>query len=442
MTKPLLVLVEDDEILGASLVQRLKLEGFAVRWARSAREAHALLGKASPDLIVSDIRLPDGDGEKIMREHFGDMGMVPIIFMTAYGEVDQAVRLVRDGAWDYLSKPFDLDALVDRLSPIVSQKKSSSDPQPFINNSAAMKPVMEILTKAASLDFPVTLMGETGTGKEVAARYLHETGERSAKPFVAVNAGLLQPEMADSLLFGHERGAFTGAQAAHIGFVEEAGEGTLFLDEIGELSLPMQVKLLRLIEERSFRKLGGRAEQEFRARIVCATNRDLEEMVFQGSFRQDLWYRINVVTCVLPPLRDRREDIVPLLNARASATANRLGRPAHTFMPEALAAAETYQWPGNIRELFNRIDRAIAMSRSTSLDVNDLFPDLNLMRVDDDCEPVTLNEARDEAEKRHIVSALEKHGGSIQDTANALAISRTTLWEKMKRHRIRSDGDN
>src|SRR5690606_21558573 len=223
---------------------------------------------------------------------------------------------------------------------------------------------------------------------------------------------------------------------------EEAGEGTLFLDEIGELSLPMQVKLLRLIEERSFRKLGGRAEQEFRARIVCATNRDLEEMVFQGSFRQDLWYRINVVTCVLPPLRDRREDIVPLLNARASATANRLGRPAHTFMPEALAAAETYQWPGNIRELFNRTDRAIAMSRSTSLDVNDLFPDLNLMRVNDDCEPVTLNEARDEAEKRHIVSALEKHGGSIQDTANALAISRTTLWEKMKRHRIRSDGDN
>ena len=437
MTKPQVVLIEDDEILGTSLVQRLRLEGFSVRWARSEREARAILSKGNPDVIVSDIRLPDGDGETIMRNHFGDMGLVPIIFMTAYGEVDQAVRLVRDGAWDYLSKPFDLDALVERLAPIVSQAKNSSAPQSFIYNSAAMKSVMEILTKAANLDFPVTLMGETGTGKEIAARYLHEKAERRSKPFVAVNAGLLQPEMADSLLFGHERGAFTGAHAAHIGFVEEAGEGTLFLDEIGELSLPMQVKLLRLIEERSFRKLGGRAEQEFRARIVCATNRDLEEMISQGGFRQDLWFRINVVTCALPPLRDRREDIAPLLHARARATIARFGGLPRSFTQEALAAAEAYHWPGNIRELFNRTDRAIAMANGTSLDVKDLFPDLNREHASRDVQPVTLNEARDEAEKRHIVSALEKHSGSIQDTAKALDISRTTLWEKMKRYRIR-----
>lgn len=433
----LLLLIEDDETLGASLDQRFSLEGFRVRWARSAREAEELLARIDPDVIVSDLRLPDGDGETIMRRHFTRVGMVPTIFMTAYGDIDQAVRLVREGAIDYVTKPFDLDRFVETLRSIC--RRGGSGPGQRLTGSDAMRVVETVLDRVADTDLPVLLLGETGTGKEVAARHLHDSGTRRDKPFVAVNCGALPAEMTDSMLFGHERGAFTGAVGRHRGYVEEAGEGTFFLDEVGDLPLALQVKLLRVIESRTFRRLGSTDDLPFAGRIVCATNRDLEAMVAAGLFREDLWFRINVITCRMPPLRERREEIAGLLEQYVREAAVKFGRPAPAISAATLSVARTYGWPGNIRELINRVDRAVVLASRPSIEADDLFPEHGA-RADDKVPTVdTLAQAREAAERAHILLTLRRTGGGVQQAAALLGISRTTLWEKMKRYGIDAD---
>ncbi len=441
MTASRILVVEDDATLGASLRQRLELEGFKVRWARSASEARAALDGDAPDIILSDIRLPDGDGESVMRQHFARSGMVPVIFMTAYGDIDQAVRLVRDGALDYVSKPFDLDALVDTLQVIASRRRSpaGSTADPF-SDSPAMEKTGSTLRRAAAIDLPVLLLGETGTGKEVAARYVHEAGPRKGRPFVPVNCGALPADLADSLLFGHERGAFTGAGAAHRGFFEEAEDGTLFLDEIGDLPPALQVKLLRVLETREFRRLGASQSRRFEARVVCATNKDLEAMATSGAFREDLWFRINVITCKLPPLRDRQDEIPALLERLAAEAAARMGLGAPPLSETAKEAAKQHPWPGNFRELINRVERAVALGSGSALTEADLFPE-GVSREQDAAAPqasaaapeTPLADVRDAAEKAHITAALTRFQGSTSAAAASLGISRSTLWEKMRR---------
>lgn len=443
MTAGRILVVEDDATLGMSLKQRLVLEGFTVRWARSAAEANEALKDAAPDIILSDIRLPDGDGETIMRRHFAHFGLVPVIFMTAYGDIDQAVRLVRDGAVDYVSKPFDLDALVEALRNISRRKNSGSDVGAAFSGSSAMRKIGATLQRAADIDLPVLLLGETGTGKEVAARYVHEAGSRRSLPFVPVNCGALPADLADSLLFGHERGSFTGASGVHRGFFEEAEGGTLFLDEIGDLSPILQVKLLRVLETREFRRLGSSETRNFGARIVCATNKDLSAMVTEGLFREDLWFRINVIACKLPPLRDRSEELASLLETIASAAAARLGKGSIVVDETAHEAAKRHRWPGNIRELINRIDRAIAMGDGRVLSEATLFPE-GPVPTDTALDGTfdlnaTLSDVRDAAERAHIKAALTRANGSPKDAAESLGISRTTLWEKMRRLKIGSD---
>lgn len=444
MTAARILVVEDDMTLGRSLQQRLELEGFTVRWARSASEADLALKGAAPDIILSDIRLPDGDGETIMRKHFASFGMVPVIFMTAYGDIDQAVRLVRDGALDYVSKPFDLDALVETLRAIGNRKGVGPDAGNAFSGSVAMRKIGMTLARAAEIDLPVLLLGETGTGKEVAARTVHEAGPRRNLPFVPVNCGALPADLADSLLFGHERGSFTGASGSHRGFFEEAEGGTLFLDEIGDLSPILQVKLLRVLEAREFRRLGGSETRRFDARLVCATNRDLEAMVAEGAFREDLWFRINVIACKLPPLRERRDEIVSLLESFAATAAAKLERSGVIVDDTARNAAMQHAWPGNFRELINRVDRAIALGDGRTLSQADLFPE---GRVQEATAPVgavdadsSLSDVRDAAERAHIVAALARAQGSPKDAAESLGIARTTLWEKMRRLKIPSDG--
>lgn len=441
MPAPLILMVEDDATLGASLQQRLELEGFRVRWVRSAREARAALPGARPAIILSDIRLPDGDGDAVMRSHFRNFGLVPTIFMTAYGDIEQAVRLVRDGALDYVTKPFDLDQLVERFRDIVRRSAPpAAGAATALGRSAAMRPVVETLSRAARVALPVLLLGETGSGKEVAARHVHDGGPRSGQPFVPVNCGAMPAELADSMLFGHERGAFTGAAGAHGGLLEEAGEGTLFLDEIGDLPLPLQVKLLRVLETREFRRLGAAADRAFGARLICATNRDLERMVGEGTFREDLWFRINVITCRLPPLRDRPEDIADLIETFAAAAARENGLPGIAIDPAAVDAALAHAWPGNIRELINRVQRAVALGAGGTLAVGDLFPDgVDAGRRDvpgEEHPDSSLSDIREAAERRHIVAALARTGGSTKDAADLLQVSRTTLWEKMRRYGI------
>lgn len=446
--KPRILIVEDDATLGASLRQRLELEGFDVRWARSAGEATRALQASRPDIILSDIRLPDGDGETVMRRHFASFGLVPVIFMTAYGDIDQAVRLVRDGALDYVSKPFDLDSLVETLLgiPISSSHQAAELDDPY-QGSSSMQKIGNMLKRAAPIDLPVLLLGETGTGKEVAARYVHQCGPRKDLPFVPVNCGALPSELADSLLFGHERGSFTGAANMHRGHFEEAGGGTLFLDEVGELLPALQVKLLRVLETREFRRLGGNETRRFEARLVCATNRDLEAMVATGDFREDLWFRINAITCRLPPLRERAPEIPGILERLAVSAAARFQRSRPVLDAAANEAALRHSWPGNFREMINRVERAVALSDSSILTPADLFPDLSSQRDfsasgDGGLSP-SLAEVRDAAERAHIVAALEKAHGSPGEAAESLGISRTTLWEKMRRLKInRSDEEH
>ncbi len=442
MSQPVVLMVEDDETLGASLRQRLGLEGFAVEWVRSARQVREQVGRLSPTVILCDIRLPDGDGETIMREAFGTMGLVPMIFMTAYGDIDQAVRLVRDGALDYVTKPFDIDALVERLQMIAAKAAiapgESDDP---FAGSASLAPIAETLRRAAPTDLPVLLLGETGTGKEVAARYLHAAGPRAPRPFVAVNCGALPSELADSMLFGHERGAFTGATGSHRGFIEEAGEGTLFLDEVGDLPLALQVKLLRVLETREFRRLGSLETRRFAGRLVCATNRDLTALMAEDRFREDLWYRINVVTVTLPTLRERTADLPGLVSRLAARIAAASGRSGLSVSEEAMEAARNHRWPGNIRELINRLERAVMLGQASEITARDLFPEgspyaANASARSPTSELPTLADAREEAERAHIVQALGRTGGSIGEAATLLGVSRTTLWEKMRRYGI------
>ncbi|WP_099865585.1 sigma-54-dependent transcriptional regulator [Pararhizobium haloflavum] len=437
---PLVLLIEDDPTLAGSLVQRLRLENFRVEWAARARQAGELLAKVRPDVIVSDIRLPDGDGETLMREHFAGAGLVPIIFMTAYGDIDQAVRLVRAGAHDYLTKPFEVDDLVARLRELAAVRHRTAQTSLSVV-SDAMAEVDRVLHRAAPSELPILLLGETGTGKEVAARRIHADSHRRDHPFVAVNCGALPLDLADSLLFGHEKGAFTGSIGSHRGYFEEAETGTLFLDEVADLPLQQQVRLLRVIEEQSFRRLGGTATVSFRARIVSATNRDIAMMVREGAFREDLWYRLNVITCRLPPLRARGDDGLALARQFLTSVAKRNGATGQALSPGAVTAIKRHAWPGNVRELLNRIERAFVLSEEATLEEADLFPDgvKDLTSGEETPFEATLAHVRESAERDHIQRALEANAGMIAETARQLGISRTTLWEKMRRYRLSLD---
>ncbi|WP_420338840.1 sigma-54-dependent transcriptional regulator [Roseibium sp.] len=449
----LILLVEDDPVLGPSLQQRLVLEGFSVVHATTLAAAREFLGKRVPNFVLSDIRLPDGSGADLLREVLSQHGAVPIVYMTAYGSVDQAVELVRDGARDYLAKPFNLDELVSRIQELLLRPLAPQLDDPFstFGLSASMRGVRSMLDRLAGIDLPVLLIGETGTGKEIAARYLHAKNAAQSRPFEAVNCGQLSPELADSTLFGHEKGAFTSAHDRRIGVLESVGEGTLLLDEIGDTGPELQLKLLRVLQERQFRRLGATQDLAFKGRLVCATNRDLEEAVRDGVFREDLLFRINVVTIRIPPLRERLEEVAPLLTAFAANAAQRMGIAPKPATAAAVSAAEHHDWPGNVRELRNRVERAVALSGGAELTPFDLFPENTAHILQPAAQTSggpksglphssigfpSLAEVRDQAERTHILRALDETDGRLQDAAKLLDISRTTLWERMRRHGI------
>lgn len=429
---PVVLVVEDDEILGASLMQRLKLEGFIAIWAKTAASAATEVKRRRPDLILCDIRLPDAHGGQFMLNTLRLVGTVPTIFMTAFAQVDQAVQLVRAGAEDYLTKPFDLDRLIERLREVLGRRASeaAADDEPVVA-SPAMQALHQMLKRLAQVDSTVLLTGETGVGKEVAARLLHRNGPWRDRPFIAVNCASLPRELADSEIFGHEKGSFTGAAGRHEGFAERAKDGVLFLDEVAELPPTTQAKLLRLVQERRFTRVGGEAEIDFKARIICATNADLSAMVADGTFRKDLYYRINVISVHIPPLRDRGTEVEALMEQFARIFGGRFGRPGVRIGPALRAAALRHDWPGNVRELKNRMERAVVLAEGDELQPADVFPEIALPAHT--AQVPTLAEVREEAERRHIDSVLQQTGGRIQEAAERLGISRTTLWERMSR---------
>jgi DNA-binding NtrC family response regulator len=425
-------LVEDDPIMGESIAHRLDLEGYRVDWWQTGEAALRAVQADAPDLLICDIRLPDINGEtlfdRMMPKHPG----MPVLFITGFAQVDQAVRLMRAGAADYVVKPFAIQDFLAKIEILTHHSKEEASP---LGRSVAMRRIDDLLRRVADIDSTVLIAGESGVGKEVAARRLHALSPRAKSPFIAVNCAAIPRELLESELFGHERGSFTGATARHIGYVERAAGGILFLDEIGELPLPLQSKLLRLLESRHFQRVGGETELISDARVVCATNADLKSAVGRGAFRQDVLFRIQVIDITIPPLRERREDIEPMLDHYRGQFATAFGRHVAGYTPSALRIAMTHEWPGNARELRNRVERAVALVESAWIGPEDLFSEIwdEAVAASD---LSSLAEVREQVERQHIRNALDRAGGRVEEAARMIGVSRSTLFEKIRRLQI------
>jgi DNA-binding NtrC family response regulator len=425
-------IIEDDTTMGDSLVQRLELEGYTPLWWQTGQQALEELVTARPDLVICDILLPDMSGEEVFLRALPRLGSKPFLFVTAHGKIDQAVRLTKAGAVDYLEKPYEITDLLVRIARLIAVQPRASG---VLGASEAMRRIELLLRRVADIDSSLLITGESGVGKEVAARFVHRVSGRTKNPFIGVNCAAIPSELLESLLFGHERGAFTNAQARHHGHVERARNGILFLDEVGELSMPMQAKLLHLVQERAFTRVGGETTIKSGARIICATNANLETAVAEGRFRQDLYYRINVIPITIPPLRERSEDVLPLAQLFMREFSEKFARGVRGFTPAAEQALIEHSWAGNVRELRNCIERAVALSQAPRIDVEALFPA-------ETTEPgaaafPTLAEIRDRAERQHIRAALAG-ADDIEDAAKRLGVARSTLFDKMRKLDIRS----
>ena len=438
MTTKKLLLIEDDPILGESLQQRFELEGVRVQWCRRLADAAMLIEQ--PFLaVVSDVRLPDGLATQWFAELPDKTRQIPWFFLTGYGSVNDAVSALRLGAREYLTKPFDIEQLVALVLAAV-QPQSSVAVQCVLGVSPAMRRVEEVLHKVARQKSPLLLTGESGVGKEVAAHLVHTLDSRTGKgEFIAVNCAAIPDAMMEAEFFGYEKGAFTGAVRAHKGFVERAHNGTLFLDEVGDLPANMQAKLLRVLQERCFFRLGAERTTHSDFRVVAATNRDLYAAMLVGTFREDLFYRLAVIRIELPPLRERVEDIRWLSEHLLQSLSAEHQRPlavSEPFMRDLMARA----WRGNVRELRGYLEQAVVMSDGGLLDISDVANSPSginrLADVQPDTEILPLKAMVDLTERRHIVKVLTHVGGSITQAAEVLRISRKSLWEKMKRHGV------
>ena len=421
-----IALIEDDPIVGESLQERLQLENYACDWFPTGREALNGIGQHPYQLILSDIRMPDMDGEQLFDALMQQRTeLPPFIFITGYGSIEQAVRLLRKGATDYLTKPLDLPELLARLRDLVKHRPPPETDDDGI--APGMRPFFQKIPHLAPHpEVVVLIQGESGVGKEVLARHLHET-LTPKQPFEALNCAALPESLAGSELFGHEKGAFTNASRQHAGAFERAGSGVLFLDEIGDMSLELQAQLLRAIQERVIQRIGGEKTIPFQARLICASHQNLQQLVREGRFREDLYYRLNVVQFEIPPLRKRPADILWLGQQFIRANAARIGRePPPAIDDRTRDAMLAYEWPGNVRELKNLIDRACIFCESDSLS-----PEMLGIAI---ASPTNnLRSARDEAERERILHALDVNQGHMQKTADMLGISRKTLWGKMKK---------
>ena len=413
---PRILVVDDDAHIRQALVERFAARKFDVRSAGSGKEALEKIAREHPDAVLLDLQLPGGDGFWVLKE-LREAGIeATVVVITAFGTVDKAVQAMKEGACDFIEKPFE-PALVEET---VRRALERSSLRRAVRAQAAAPVVIglagavETAKKAAKSDATVLLLGESGTGKEVLARTLHREG-----PFVAVNAAALADTLLESELFGHEKGAFTGAVARRAGKFELAHGGTIFLDEIGDIPPVMQAKLLRVLQERAFERVGGTETISVDVRVIAATNRDLRKRVAEGKFREDLFYRLNVLTITLPPLRERRADIRPLAEHFL-----RELKPGMTFGPGTLEALERYDWPGNARELRNAVERAVALGEGDEIGPGDLPPELLLS---DSLPADSFHGQVQEFRRRLIRETLARFGGNQTRAAEALKLQRTYL---------------
>ena len=442
-TSPRLLIVDDELHVRESLSHWFTEDGYDVEAASSGKEALGLLGRHRFDVIVSDIKMPSMDGLELQRRVHEKDPDVAIILVTAYASVDTAVDALKEGAYDYLVKPFDpeeLSRIVAKACEKVSLTRENADlreqlslsgPEIVTGTSPEMARVLELADMVAPTDTSVLIRGESGTGKELVARHIHTRSQRGFGNIVAVNCGALSESLLESELFGHEKGAFTGATARRKGKIELADGGTLFLDEVGEVSPKVQVELLRALEDRRITRLGGSGEIDVNFRLICATNRDLEKAVRDGEFRDDLFFRINVFTITIPPLRERTEDILPIAEHFLARYADAMGRNVRSFAPDVREFLVHYPWPGNVRELANAIERALVVCRGREIKREHL--PLAGREVD---QYAATDESLCAIEEQHIRRVLKHHQFNVTQAAKALGIDRVTLYNKMRKFGI------
>jgi DNA-binding NtrC family response regulator len=425
VTATRICLIEDDEIMGGALALRFELEGLDYDWHQTARAALAALRKQAYGIVVSDIALPDMSGEDIYLAVLENgKSIPPFIFMTGHGAVDQAVRLLKRGAVDYLLKPFEPDLLLGKLKELASCHESGRAEADVLGISPAMRALEELLPRLAQSQTSLLITGESGVGKERVALRLHAL-QGAERPFVAVNCGAFSESLLEAELFGHEKGAFTGAVRARRGLFERAAGGTLLLDEIGDMPPPMQIKVLRAIQERQITRVGGEKPIPVDFHLIAATHQDLKARVEHGAFREDLYYRVNVIQIRVPPLRERKEDIL-WLAARFLDQAAQCGDGRRLVLtPTAERALLDHPWPGNVRELKHLLERARVLATGHLLTPELLFGEASPNNLPQPLD--TLGDYLAGHEREYILRALQSQGWQIQETANLLGISRKNL---------------
>jgi DNA-binding NtrC family response regulator len=445
MKKRVKILVVDDEaIIRESLHDWLSDAGYQVLTAENGPQALEIIQREKLGIVIADLVMPGMDGLELMKRAKEILSNIEVIIITAYGSIPTAIAAIKEGAYDYIEKPFcpeRAELLVDKLvehqgliEKNISLQQRLEERYRFENivaKSSKMQQVIELIKIVARSNATVLITGDSGTGKELVARAIHSRSHRRGRPFVAVSCAALPESLLESELFGHEKGSFTGAYAQKKGKFEFANRGTLFLDEIGEMSANIQVHLLRVLEEKAFTRVGGNEEIKVDVRIISATNKDLKKAVVSGEFREDLYYRLNVVTIELPPLRERREDILLLAKHFLNKFALENQKEVAGFSPGAMEFLLRYDWPGNVRELENAIERATIVAKNSLIEVADLtHQSLSL------AHSALPGESLKEMEKNHILNVLCETGGNYSEAARILGITRMTLYNKARKHSL------
>lgn len=448
--KPRILIVEDDTTQREIIQDILQTNGYEVTCCASGKQALVLLKEQHTDILLTDLRMPEMDGLQLLLAAKRTSPETEVIVMTAYATVNTAVKAMKDGACDYLAKPFDKDELlvvVDRAWEAVSLRRENArlrqlvtesiSPENIVGTCPAMQRVFEVIRRAIPLKTTVLIQGESGTGKDLVARHIHFSGPRKDKPFIVVNCAAIPESLIESELFGHEKGAFTGADSTRIGKFEAAHTGTIFLDEIGDMRAESQAKLLRVLQDGTVERIGATQSRKVDVRVIAATNRDLNKLVENGAFRQDLYYRLDVLPIFLPPLRERLEDLPLLLFHLRKKIAQKLERPVPDLAPEVLDAMKRYNWPGNVRELENVLEQTMILCDKDTITLADMperFRQPNPQTSGFVLPPQGL--VMEDLERDLIQQALERTRGKIADAAKLLGISYKTLQYRIKKHGI------
>jgi len=443
-----ILIVDDEESIRRSLAGLLSDEGFEVTTASDGEAALAALREdgAELDLMLLDIAMPRRDGMQVLEEVRAQGTDLPVVMMSGHGNIETAVRATRLGAFDFIEKPLSAEKLLLTLQHALDHRRLSSENQrlraaalrahEILGDSEPMQKLKQQIAQAAPTNGWVLITGENGTGKELVARQIHVQSRRAAEPFVEVNCAAIPEELIESELFGHEKGAFTGAIARKRGKFELAHRGTLFLDEIADMSLKTQAKVLRVLQEHKFERVGGTEPIEVDVRVIAATNKDLEREIAAGNFREDLYYRLAVIPFQVPPLRERREDVPVLASAFVEEFCAESGTHAKEIAPRAMDALQSYAWPGNVRELRNLMERLVLMTPNARIVPDDLPESLRAADAHVGPEATTLDEARRAFEREYLLGKLREHGWNVSRTAEAVGLARESLSRKIRALKI------